>query len=170
MFLGIHTGRLRGRLSRAFREAAGLLAISCLLGLAYNVVQQKGAFAERNPLLLSTEVQPSSSPAFIAYDEAVALLRSRNALFIDSRTEYDYNIAHIEGAVNIPLKQFDQRWDLLASIPRDRLIVTYCDGEECNSSIELAKKLSAAGFSQIRIFFGGWKEWQTHQERTEEKH
>ena len=41
-------------------------------------------------------------------------------------------------------------------LPDDGLVIVYCDGSECELSLELADELSAMGFEQARVFFGGW--------------
>lgn len=97
----------------------------------------------------------------IGVQEAQELFQSGTALFVDSRHEFDYKLGHIKGAVNIPLKDFGTRMDVLAKLPRDRTLVTYCDGAECNSSIELASRLHMAGFSGVKIFFEGWNVWKS---------
>ena len=41
------------------------------------------------------------------------------------------------------------------------LLITYCDGEDCNASIDLAADLKMMGFARVVFFFGGWQEWLT---------
>ena len=92
---------------------------------------------------------------------AQELFASNNLLFIDARHEFDYQAGHIRGAVNIPLKMFDAQLARLNTIARDKLLIVYCDGAECNSSIELAVKLTESGFTNVKVFFGGWQEWSS---------
>jgi 3-mercaptopyruvate sulfurtransferase SseA len=47
------------------------------------------------------------------------------------------------------------------------VLVAYCDGQECNSSINLALKLDSLGYSNVKIFFGGWREWTNSSQPTE---
>ncbi len=141
----------------AVREAGLLLLASALLGFAYTFVMKKGFFsAAQQPPAPRAAV----APEFISFEEAVQLYNAGTALFVDARHEYDYQLGHIKGAINVPLKDFSLEKSPLASIPKEQLIVTYCDGAECNSSIELAQKLSAAGFTNVKMFFGGWNEWK----------
>lgn len=140
---------------------------SMVLGFVYTGATGKGMFGDAPYLRGPVAVLSDRAPAFIDYDEALALFESGEAVFLDSRHEYDYQRGHIKGAVNIPLKDLHEHQQLLDAIPRDRPVVTYCDGEECNSSIEMAMKLDSLGFSKIRIFFGGWRLWQAHQQPVE---
>ncbi len=140
----------------AIREALIIVISSTILGVGYTVVMKKGFFA-LPPSVAGTTV----APAFISYEEAVSLYDA-GALFVDARHEYDFKFGHIKGAINVPLADFVLQNSSLANTSKDRVIVTYCDGAECNSSIELAKKLSDAGFTNVKMFFGGWNEWRQH--------
>jgi rhodanese-related sulfurtransferase len=97
----------------------------------------------------------------VPLSKAKELFESGLVLFLDSRHEYEYNAGHIRGAVNVPLNKFINGDEFLGGIPRDKTLVVYCDGSECNSSIELAIKLEESGFINVKIFFGGWKEWKS---------
>ena len=152
------------RYKKSIREALIILLASTVLGFAHTIVMKKGLFAPPSRIALSQQVV---APVFVSYEEAVDLFNSGSALFVDTRHEYDYKLGHIKGAINVPLKDFELAKSPLATLPKDKLLVTYCDGAECNSSIELAQKLSDAGFTNVKMFFGGWNEWQSHQQQTE---
>jgi rhodanese-related sulfurtransferase len=150
----------------ALREAMLIVLASILLGFAYTFVMKKGFFSPPPPI---AETKAEVAPVFISYEEAKAMFDANSALFVDARHEFDYKLGHIPKAINVPLKDFELSKSPLANTAKDKVIVTYCDGAECNSSIELAKKLSAAGFTNVKMFFGGWNEWQSHHLQTETK-
>lgn len=108
---------------------------------------------------ISSEDYPSVS--FIMLPEAEGLFSMNEAQFIDSRNSEAFKAGHIAGAVNIP---FEEKSDtsLLGelSIPKEKTLVVYCDGSECQSSVGLSRFLHELGFTDIRVFYGGWKEWQ----------
>ncbi len=148
-------------LRRAGREALLLALAAAALGFVYTAATNKGFFAAPPPQAAAVEPRaPGPPPEAIQLDEAQRLFDGHAALFIDARHPYDYRLGHIKGAVNLPLKEFDTAAALLDTIPPGRLLVTYCDGAECNSSIELGVKLAARGFLNVKMFFGGWEEWQ----------
>jgi len=61
--------------------------------------------------------------AFIAADEVRRLQGTPNRpLLVDVRTREEFENAHIVGALNIPLAEFERRAD---AIPRERLVVLY---------------------------------------------
>jgi len=149
-------------------EAAVLFIVACILGLGYNAITGRGVFgfAPAAPVQLSGSVEPA--PTFITFEEAVKFYTSGKAVFVDARNEYDYKVGHIKGAINIPLKEFDNRRSLLGTYRKDSLLIAYCDGVECGSSIDLGRRLAGAGFNHVKIFFGGWNEWRMHDQPIEQ--
>jgi len=140
-------------LRRAAREASLLLLAAVILSFSYTALTGKGIFAE-------TPTPSHSSPPLIHLAEAQKIFESQGAIFIDARHSFDYRLGHIKGAINIPLAEYDQMKEAINAIPKEKEIVVYCDGAECNSSIQFAVKLSSEGFNSVKIFFGGWREWE----------
>jgi len=102
---------------------------------------------------------PPENPATISTGDVYELFQGKSAIIIDARDLEAYESGHITGAWNIPYHKFLDRLELLDPLPLDTLIITYCDGEDCNASIELANALVSMGFSNIRYYFGGWNAW-----------
>jgi rhodanese-related sulfurtransferase len=143
----------------ALREATFISITGILLGFGYTSVADKGLFADAPSTPPAVVAYP---PEYFGYEETYEAFRTGKGIIIDSRSEYDYQLGHIRGSVNLPLKEFDQQRDLLSTWPRDTLLITYCDGQECNSSMDLATKLAESGFTNVKFFFGGWSEWEQH--------
>ncbi len=144
-------------------QALAIIVLSVMLSVAYTGLTRKGLF---EPPVRTTPavVRDSITATFLSFDQASFLYQSARPLFVDARHEYDFSLGHIKGAINLPLADFDPASPLLRLIPRDTLLITYCDGEECNSSVALAAKLADAGYTNVRVFFGGWKEWLAHRQ------
>ena len=144
---------------RIFQEFLFIIVISTLLGLGVNhtLIRQyvQGEFKKS---FFSSAEYPSI--AFITLAEAEELFSRGEAIFIDSRPQEDYRKGHILRALNIPFEE-KKKNDLIAQhpLPQDQTLVVYCDGAECQSSVELAKILHQRGFASLKIFFGGWEEW-----------
>lgn len=144
---------------RIWQELLFIVVISTLLGLGVNHALIKryvqGKFKKS---FFSSAEYPSI--AFITLAEAEELFARGEAIFIDSRPEEDYTKGHILGALTIPFEE-QKKNDLIAqhSLPKDQTLVVYCDGDECQSSVELAKILHQRHFTSIKVFFGGWAEW-----------
>ncbi len=145
-------------IKRTMKEISILFSCALLLSTAYALVSRQGIFA---PGALTHKNISAKNLEMITLSDAKDLFESGTALFIDSRHEYDYKQGAVRGAVNLPLSDFDARHSILENIPKDKKIVVYCNGEQCNSSIELAAKLAERGFTNVNIFFGGWQEWSS---------
>ncbi len=96
----------------------------------------------------------------ISLETAKDLYESQGVLFVDARHDFEYKMGHIRGAINIALKEIDTHHIQLEGTPKDKMLIVYCDGVECNSSIELALKLMELKFTNVKVFFGGWQEWK----------
>jgi rhodanese-related sulfurtransferase len=76
-------------------------------------------------------------------------------LVIDVRDAESFADAHIPGARSVPLETLVPT---LSSLPKDRLIVTYCGDIACAMSTRAALELAQKGFSVQRLL-GGLTEW-----------
>ncbi len=94
----------------------------------------------------------------IKVDEAYQIFTGdEDFLFIDVRSEGEYDTIHIEGAIHIPVSEIQSR---LEEIPDDVLVIVYCDGSSCNRSSNAASILVENGYSQVFNLGGnGIHEW-----------
>jgi len=80
--------------------------------------------------------------------------RRPDLVVIDVREPHEYEIAHIDGAVLIPLAELPTR---LGELDGHREIVTHCHhGARSLKALEILK---AAGFSKVRSLRGGIDGW-----------
>jgi rhodanese-related sulfurtransferase len=145
--------------SKTLREALLIIAVASVVGFSYTAATHRGLFALAQPH------DSTHPPQFILLDEAVQLFHSDSATFVDARHAYDFGLGHIKGAINVPLNELTLA--PLGGISKDRVLVAYCDGQECNSSLNLALKLDSLGYSNVKIFFGGWREWTNNNQPTD---
>jgi rhodanese-related sulfurtransferase len=97
----------------------------------------------------------------ISLDEAQKLFNSNTAVFVDARPAEDYSRGHIQGARSLPWNDVDQKFmSVTQDIELETPIVTYCDGETCELSHNLALFLRDAGFVNTGVLVNGWKLWQ----------
>ena len=78
-------------------------------------------------------------------------------IVLDARTPETFAKGHVPGAINIPHRTIDA--STTAALPRDKVIVTYCDGVFRNASTHAAAKLTALGFKVEEMLDGmsGWR-------------
>ena len=105
------------------------------------------------------EIVTFEEPKNITLQQAYSLFNDR-VTFIDARDEAEYIMGFISGSINIPYYDFENHKGKLDNLPKDKPLVTYCAGTDCDLSILLANQLSKLGYKQVYIFFGGWLEWQ----------
>ena len=82
--------------------------------------------------------------------------------FIDSRPTELFGAGHIQNAVNIPEATFDEAFENFRhnlQIPFDQPLVVYCGGADCALSYRIAQKLAGKGYTNIRVYKGGYDEW-----------
>ena len=151
------------KMRKTFFETLLLIVAAAVLGVAYTFATHQGLF--RKPAPVTHAITPALE--MISREQAKELFDSHHALFIDARHEFDYNQGHIRGAINVPLKNFSIHQAELSSAPKDSLLIVYCDGAECNSSIELSVKFMDSGFTNVKVFYGGWQEWKSANLPTE---
>lgn len=70
-----------------------------------------------------------------------------------------YDIGHIPTAINIPDSQFDQLAPNLLPQDKSQLVIFYCDGPECMLSHNSAYKAEKLGYTNVRVYVGGFPEW-----------
>ena len=91
---------------------------------------------------------------------AFAAFQKGQAIFIDTRSTEKYLEGHIAGALSFPLEEREAMEFVDLQLKQDQKIITYCDGEACSQSIDLAMQLEEMGYYDIYFFLGGWLEWQ----------
>ena len=146
---------------RAAWQAPALLILSTVAALAVNALRM-----ERLPLIGDFSVTARMTTATgermdIALEEAEKLFFTHAAVFIDARPFEDYAKGHIQGARSLPWEDVDL--DFIAvtqGLDLETSIVTYCDGETCELSHNLALFLRDAGFTNARVLINGWTIWQ----------
>jgi rhodanese-related sulfurtransferase len=77
---------------------------------------------------------------------------------VDALGPISYAGAHLPGAINIP----PDRVDAVAArrIPDlDTLVVVYCAGPDCDSSVEVAQRLLKLGYRNVAHYAGGKRDW-----------
>ena len=103
----------------------------------------------------------SGDSLVVDLDEAAGLFERQTAIFLDARPPNQYDDGHIQGALNLPWQEVDRYFMALADrLEGSEAIVTYCDGESCDLSHELALFLKEMGFTHVRVLVNGWTVWQ----------
>jgi rhodanese-related sulfurtransferase len=155
---------LKSPTGRAFWQLAAILGAAVAIGLLTNQLRP-----DRLPLIAawSPNVRmtlPSGDNLMIPLQEAEDLFLNQTALFLDARPRDLYARGHIQGARSLPWDEFDTASaGLIDAVPKDTAIITYCDGEACGLSQQLAMALLDKGYARVRVLVDGWTLWQVNK-------
>jgi len=93
----------------------------------------------------------------IPRSELLARVRDGLVTVLDVRPEEEYAAGHVAGAVNIPLKDLEQR---LGELGKNHEIVAYCRGPHCVLAFDAVVRLREKGLTAYRLE-DGFPEWKT---------
>ena len=92
-----------------------------------------------------------------SWDLKMALDSGERIIVIDARSPESFQRAHVPGAINIPHRTMSV--ETTAKLPKEALVVVYCDGIGCNASTKGALKMLLLGF-QVKELIGGLDWWR----------
>ncbi|GAA4475138.1 rhodanese-like domain-containing protein [Rhodococcus olei] len=96
----------------------------------------------------------------ITRDELAAALPDHSVVLLDTLPAEHYDRAHIRGALN--LVEADVESMAPQVLPdRDAAIVTYCANISCRNSENVAGRLRALGYSNVRKYREGIADWES---------
>jgi rhodanese-related sulfurtransferase len=153
---------------KAAREIIILLGVSVLLALTVNFISPRGIALigqwDTAKGVITADPQPAEERKLQEIDSvtwAKEIYDKGHVLFVDSRSQNNFEQGHIPGAVSLPLGQFDQMIEsFLSKHALDQPMVTYCSGRTCEDSHHLARLLLEAGFTDVRVFIDGFPGWE----------
>ncbi|MFP5212118.1 MAG: rhodanese-like domain-containing protein [Acidobacteriota bacterium] len=150
---------------RSLWQSGAIVLISVAAGLLANQLRSApmplvGDWSVKGQLSAAMKSTPVEE-VIVTLDEARDLFLAQSAVFLDARHKESYLIGHIEGAKSLPWNDFDASFnEVMADIPKDTVLITYCDGEMCGLSKELAVALSEKGYTNVKVLLNGWTAWQ----------
>lgn len=95
--------------------------------------------------------------------EQLTNLLSQNAvLLLDARPAVFYEMGHLPGALSLSREEFERDFRALekqlraTSLP----LVVYCSDADCEDSLHVVGELGRKGFQNVRLYQGGFSEWE----------
>jgi len=148
-------------LPKALFQAAALLVLSVLLSLGANQLRPDGLALVQDWSAQARLASPTGESMVVDLDQAAAFHRSGQAVFVDARPVSLYAEGHIAGALNVPWQQVNDHIDgFLEKVPdAATIVITYCDGEACELSEDLAVMLQDLGYTNVKVLINGWSLW-----------
>ncbi|MBU1041212.1 MAG: rhodanese [Proteobacteria bacterium] len=150
---------------RILGQSLGLLALSALFAFGVNAARPDGLpLAQAAAKPAPSAVQLTEASGEIALKDAAMLFLSGRAVFLDARSDFEYQLGHIQGAINLPVRNFASEFqDIKPRLAGKDAVIAYCDGAGCPLSHALAKHLREAGVKNVYVLKNGWSLWQAEK-------
>lgn len=156
---------------RILLEALILSTLAFAVGLSMNYQLVMNAFTGKMvaaPEKQERIVDDSAVGAVVmqAFPDPVELdeideLLSEGAQLVDARNIDVYKAGHLKGAISLPLGDVSSMLDSFSQqVPKDRVLILYCNGFGCPDSFDLGVILLEAGYQQVRVYEAGFPEWR----------
>jgi rhodanese-related sulfurtransferase len=151
--------------NRVFLALGSICSLACGLVVVRHVISDDGfcnntdAIAEISRRYYShafTELSPK--------EFARALSSEDPPLLIDARWPTDFEKGAIPGAVSISIgSSMPQRQEVLASVPKPKSIIVYCQSANCGYADQIAQFLYYNGYESTMIYRPGYAHWQLQE-------
>jgi rhodanese-related sulfurtransferase len=89
------------------------------------------------------------------------IIQSKQRVIFDVRPPEIYDKGHIPSARSFPLTQFDENVPRMFSIiNQPDPVLVYCSSAQCTDSHTFAEYLLGMGYTDVKVFSGGFAQWQ----------
>ena len=106
------------------------------------------------------EVSPTEIAGATTIDAAAAkTMLDRGVPFVDVRSDEDWSLGYIPGAVHLDSDDAFGEESLIAVASKDQAVVIYCMGPRCLRSSQASAKAVSWGFTRVRYFREGFPAW-----------
>lgn len=142
-------------------QSVSILILAAVAGTAVNSLRSSGLPWRADWSPASRLLPNSAGNLYVSLDEAKVRYLTQSAIFIDARSPELYRAGHIDGALNLPFQDFDKLFPkVMQNVPLETPIITYCDGNNCDLSEELAFSLLEQGYAKVQVLRNGWTRWK----------
>ena len=111
----------------------------------------------------ASSTAPVSLEPEVNLKEMHQIVTDHSALILDARPRSLFQAGHLPSAESLPRDDFKRWYQVLENqldSHRDKAIVVYCSSHDCPDSQLVAEALRKLGYKNLRVFRGGWKEWE----------
>lgn len=155
----------------SLKQCGFLLIVSCFLGFVFHSSLVIQSFAGKltveiqqkqlNDLKAKTK-QLNGDIQFIDLVSAKKLYDEQQAIFLDSRSDEEYQTSSVQGALGVSLLSVVQEKVNIEQIlpDKERSVVTFCSGGECDVGVEMAKELINRGYRNVFVLGEGYPGWE----------
>jgi len=156
--------RVWHHIGNTVRQTIFILLISVAIGTVVNLIRPDSIPFVDSWSMTEKLVTEDGDTLAIPLEDAANLFTENAAVFLDARTPAEYDQGHIQGAVNLPWHDVDNYFETVIMIlDPEAMVITYCDGETCSLSHDLALFLKDLGFTRVKVLVNGWTLWKEHR-------
>ena len=143
------------------RQMVLILVLAAVVGGGTNMIRPDGIPFVGDWSIQGRLAADNGETLVVPFSQAQALYENNGALFLDARAPEVFDLGHIKGAKNLPWHGVDEYFmDVVQGVASETVLITYCDGESCNLSHDLALFLKEMGFPNAKVLVNGWTVWQ----------
>jgi rhodanese-related sulfurtransferase len=89
------------------------------------------------------------------------MFRGGKAIFLDARSNDEFEAGHVQGAFHVPVEEWTDLYDDLAPWIEGQPIVIYASPEQVSRADDLARALASRGHAgRLSVYVGGIAEWR----------
>lgn len=143
-------------------EICLIVTISASAGIAWNRTLLADAWRGEPTQQAQAAPQGEELPMPIGLQQVKEMHDAKQAVVVDARSAANFAQGHIAGAIPLPLEEARKTLPLAfkLKVPKDAVIIAYCNGFSCHDSMDLGKILMQAGYSAVYVYEGGLPEWR----------
>lgn len=151
----------KGPIKQALLQVPAIVGLALFLAVGVNLWRTDGIPFVGDWSADARFSDDSGKSLVISLEDARGLFDRGEVLFVDARPESQYYEGHIQGALSLPLQEADAYFmDAVNRLSAANVIVTYCDGDNCDLSHDLALFLKEMGMENVRVLVNGWSVWR----------
>src|SRR5687767_1231816 len=115
---------------------------------------------QKSPLVSSAQKTTAGTFQRISQADAYKLYQENKAVFIDVRSNAQFQLGHIKGSLSIPGSQIVKRFGEAA---QGKIVITYCACSAEQSSGAAATNLVNHGVKNVWALKGGLNDWKANR-------
>ncbi len=90
------------------------------------------------------------------------LLKKKNTVMLDVRTDAEYNAGHIPGAIHVDVLKLENFKNQITDLDKNKSYLLYCKSGKRSSKAKFIMK--EMGFKKLKDLKGGYSQWKGKKE------
>lgn len=109
------------------------------------------------PNIISAQASDSTAGKTITQTKFQRLLKKKNTVLLDVRTDLEYNAGHIPGAIQTDVLKVDSFKKQIAKLDKSKTYLLYCKSGKRSSKAKYI--MNEMGFNKLKDLKGGFSQW-----------